>query len=324
MELLKSRPLERGKKIGAFSPSDFLGGDRQARTREAAAELQIRIARETIFAENAFAQFGTNAGTVKERIADIEQLLEIDDVYALIATYGGKACNQLVNNLPYKKIKATQKPIIGFSDVSVLDNAITSATGLVTFYGPNILAKLDQSDWGGLESLRPECERFHTEYIFGSNESIGAKSVRAGRATGRLFGGNIECFVYGNLIPKQDLSFFKDGIFFWESGGLLPREVDQILTSLALSGFLDQISGMIIGDAFLEEGYEWFRSDPLESVLKATSGYNFPIIYHPNFGHKKLENPIIPIGVRAEMDADQISIKAIEGYLEESQSMNKA
>jgi len=317
MKFIKCRPLEEDKKIGAFSPSDFVGGDRPGRTRQAAAELQSSIGREVIFADNAFAQFGTIAGTVGQRVSDIDQLLDRNDVGALVATYGGKACNQLINALPYRKIRSKKRPIIGFSDIGVLDNAITATTGLVTFYGPNILAKLDQSDWGCLDSLRPEHERFHTEYIFGSNQNIGAQSVRAGRAEGRLFGGNLECFVYGNLVPKQDLSFFKDGIFFWESSGLLPREVDQVLTSFALSGFLDYISGMIIGDAFLQEGYEWFRSDPLESVLKATSRYNFPIIYHPNFGHKNLENPIIPVGVTAKMDADRISIKAIEGYLQD-------
>lgn len=316
MKLTKCHAIEAGSRLGAFSPSDWLGGDRPERSRAAALSLESAAGLKIEFAPNAFARDGIRAGTIDQRISDLDVLLDNELISGLIATYGGKACNQIVTRLPFEALARRRLPMFGFSDVAVLQNAITAQTGLVTFYGPNILAKLDQSSWGRLDSLVAGSAKFHTDSVFGMEPNPNARCVRAGRAVGRLFGGNLECFVYGNLLSKQDLSFFNQGIFFWESGGLTPREADQALTALANSGFLSTISGMIIGDAFTQEGYEWFRSDPLESVLNATASYRFPVLHLPIFGHKKLENPIIPIGVIAEMDAERLTARTIEDYIE--------
>ena len=190
-------------------------------------------------------------------------------------------------------------------------NAITARTGLATFHGPNIVGKLEESDWSSLDCLRPEFPWTETNLLASAKRSEGLV-LRRGIATGRLFGGNLNCFVLGVVLSRADLSFFDGGVFFWEDIGLTPRQIDQFLTALANIGFLDRISGMVIGDFFANEQHEWLRSDPLESVLHAVRNYSFPVIYAPLFGHRKLENPVFPIGASATLDTAEFSLRLTE------------
>jgi muramoyltetrapeptide carboxypeptidase len=315
--ILCPRPIKIKSRVGAFSPSDLVGGDRPEKVMRGVQTLED-IGFEIVLGQNVFAQDGIRAGTVEQRIQDVRDLVLREKVSALIATYGGKACNQLIDSFPISDIAEKRIPVLGFSDIAVLLNLITATTGLVTFYGPNILAKLDQSDWGDLGALNVNSVRFQPTNVFGDLSKVGARPFRSGRASGRLFGGNLECFIYGVLLTKVNIDLFNGGIFFWESSGLTPREVDQIFVALDKSGFLARISGMVIGDAFVEECYEWFRSDPCDSVVRACAGHSFPILYAPTFGHKKLQNPIIPIGTLCELDADALQVRAVENYLEVS------
>ncbi len=312
---IRPKSLCSTSKLGAFSPSDYLGGERPQKVVDAINRLEEK-GFQVIIGRYAFSKDGIRAGTIEQRIQDIKELVLKENVAGLIATYGGKACNQLIDELPVKEIQERRIPVFGFSDVAVLLNLITSRTGLITFYGPNILAKLDQSEWGDLGAINAESERFQPRNVFGDLTKVQARPFRSGRATGRIFGGNLECFIYGLVLPGINIDMFNGGIFFWESSGLTPREVDQILTALDKCGFLKRISGMIIGDAFKEEGYDWFKSDPCDSVNRACNAYKFPILYAPTFGHKKLENPTIPIGVLCEMDSDALQVSAIENYVE--------
>lgn len=310
IEFKTAKALCDGDAIGLFSPSEWLGDSRPEHVRDGAEFLE-RQGFKVQYARNFQAQDTIRAGTPGQRLADINELLDRTDVHALLATWGGKACNHLVPNLPYEKLETMRKPVIGFSDTCVLSNAITAQTGLVTFYGPNIAGKLNESSWSDLAWLKRSFD-WQTANILKGSHDVGALTLRSGTATGRLVGGNLNCFVLGVVLSKLDLGFFDGGIFFWEDVGLTPRQIDQFLTGLINVGFMDRINGMIIGDFFHAENNEWLRSDPLESVMHAIRDYKFPVVYAPSFGHRKLENPVFPIGARSMLDADRISLTVLD------------
>lgn len=313
IEYMTANPLQNNSTIGIFSPSEWLGNSRPEHVRDGAEFLE-RQGFNIQYARNYLAQDTIRAGTVAQRLADITELLDRPDVHAMLATWGGKACNQLVPALPYEKFARTRKAIVGFSDTCVLSNAITAKTGLVTFYGPNIAGKLEESTWSDLAFLREAFDWRSTNILEGAKKT-GALTLRSGSAAGRLVGGNLNCFVLGNILSRLDLSFFDGGIFVWEDIGLTPRQIDQFLTSLVNVGFMDRISGMIVGDFFHSESHEWLRSDPLESVMHAVRDFNFPVVYAPSFGHRKLENPVFPIGARCSLDADKVELVSLDSIV---------
>ena len=313
MDYLPTRSLSDGDTIGIFSPSEWLGDNRPERVH-AGAEMLERQGFKVQYARNYLCQDTIRAGTVEQRTSDISELLDRPDVDALLATWGGKACNHLVSKLPYPKFATAQKPIIGFSDTCVLSNAISAKTGLVTFYGPNIAGKLDESTWSDFGWLRKDFP-WSTTNLIGSVQNEGALTLQRGRVSGRLVGGNLNCFVLGNVLSEIYLSHFDGRIFLWEDLGLVPRQIDQFLTALVNCGFMDRIGGMVVGDFFQEESHEWLRSDPLESVMHALRDYDFPIVYAPNFGHRSLENPAFPIGATCTLDADDLTLVAEDQIL---------
>jgi muramoyltetrapeptide carboxypeptidase len=185
----------------------------------------------------------------------------------------------------------------------VLLNAITAKTGLITFHGPNIVGKLNETEHWHLELVREPVSAIGTN-LLKSTAKVDFRALRPGTAKGRLFGGNLNCFVVGLASSKINLDAFNGGIFFWEDLGLTPREINQFLTALRNIGFFERISGMIVGDFITQEAENRVTSDPVEAVLHPTRGYAFPILYAPMFGHKRLENPIFPIGAMCELDTD--------------------
>jgi muramoyltetrapeptide carboxypeptidase len=98
--------------------------------------------------------------------------------------------------LDYELIAQNPKIFMGFSDISILINAIYAKTGILTFHGPNIAYGFDLS-----HIKRPGLGEYTRSYLLQTLfETMGEivikprqkwKTLRAGRAEGYLAGGNL-------------------------------------------------------------------------------------------------------------------------------------
>ena len=247
------------------------------------------------------AQEWYSAGSVQQRIADIDELLADPDVKALLASRGGKSANQLLRFLPYQDILAKRKPIIGFSDGCVLLNAITANTGLLTFYGPNNVDNLPESVHWDLKLIRGE-----SMPVFGSSAPDQWRTLVPGQVEGQLFGGNLSTFVLG-CVGTETMAAMRDVIFFWESGSNSPQVIDQYLACLANCGFLTRVKAMIVGEALYTERPE--KDRPVNEIItEYARQFGFPAVRIKTFGHASLENPCIPIGAQVQLDTETTSV----------------
>jgi len=297
MELLRVNKLEQGSTLGVYSPSEPITDSRKARFLQGLNILRsngynIKLSKGALERNNYV------AGSTEHRLNDIHELLSSQDVHALISSWGGKSCNQLVRGLDYKQIAEQRKPFLGFSDPCVILNHITALTGLVTFYGPNVVGKLHETDNADLRILHSSSEGCD---ILSDTET--RTTIVGGGCRGRLFGGNLSTFVLGVLCSNTSLRFFESGIFFWEDMST-PQLVIQNLTAIGNKGLFETIGGMVIGKLISEESKHWKSVDMLEEVRRFCTDFRFPILHAPVFGHEKLANPVIPIGPVAELDAD--------------------
>lgn len=300
-----------GAMLGAFSPSDPIDAQRRRRV-EAGARALSQSGYIVKYSDHAFFE-NDGLGSSRGRVEDILSLTSDPKVSGLIATHGGKSCiDLLTGNLDFNLIRDARKPIIGFSDVCVLLNAITARTGLVTFYGPNVLSKIDQSKWSDLRTLNSASREFGRQELISASD--GYLCVRTGSCVGHLFGGNLECYVNSLLLSRSNFRPAPGGIFFWESSGVSAGETYQIFRALDMSGFLQTLSGMIIGVAFQDPSRP--ISQCLQVVLEACSSTQFPILYSPSFGHSsELENPILPIGAEVHLDAGSGVLMSLQAYV---------
>jgi muramoyltetrapeptide carboxypeptidase len=300
-----ARRLPTGGTIGLFSPSEPLTPERRS-VLEQSLRILSSQGYQLRFAPNALAQGMYAAGNAGGRAADMHTLAADPEVHALLATWGGKSCNQLLDLLDFELLGQARKPVSGFSDVAVLLNALTASTGLMTYHFLTA-GRLDETTHADLPVLVGSTRTF--EDIFDFHAGHVRHVIRPGSAEGRLFGGNLQTFVLG-LLGTPFLTGMQDIIFFWESASERPMVIDQHLTALLNVGFFDRVRGMVIGAAL--SGRELSLPEVFESIEYVIKDYSFPVVYSPTFGHLPTSNPIIPIGARAVLDTESYTVQLLE------------
>lgn len=74
--------------------------------------------------DHADARYRYLAGTPQERLEDFHAAFEMEDISAVWCLRGGYGCGQLIPQLDWKRLRAaTPRPLIGFSDISILLSA---------------------------------------------------------------------------------------------------------------------------------------------------------------------------------------------------------
>ena len=73
----------------------------------------------------------------QSRAQDLNEAFADADVDAIIALHGGFAANEILPLIDWEVVKNNPKPFIGYSDITVLSNAIYAKTGSTSFLGPN-------------------------------------------------------------------------------------------------------------------------------------------------------------------------------------------
>src|SRR5262245_20425516 len=102
---------------------------------------------------------GYMAGTAKERLDDLHAMYRDPEVQWVIASRGGRSANQLLFDLDFDLVNRSKKPLIGFSDITILLNALYAQNGQVQIHGPMITAGLDELDEATYKSLLAVLER---------------------------------------------------------------------------------------------------------------------------------------------------------------------
>lgn len=76
------------------------------------------------------------AGTVEQRLEDLHNAFDMPDITAVWCLRGGYGCGQLLPGLDWGRLQAASpRPLIGFSDISVLLSAF-HRHGLPAIHGP--------------------------------------------------------------------------------------------------------------------------------------------------------------------------------------------
>lgn len=137
------------------------------------------------------------------------------------------------------------------------------------------------------------------------------RTIRPGRATGRLLGGNLT--VLAALVGTPYLPSFDGAILFIEDVGEAEYRIDRMLTHLGLAGVLRGLAGVVFGQCSrCDTPNPTAESVSLDMVLNNHfARLNIPSFTGAWFGH--ISNQLnIPSGVRAEIDADAGTIRVLE------------
>src|SRR2546425_10762868 len=104
---------------------------------------------------------GYLAGTDDERLQELNQFLNSDEFDAFFFTRGGYGAMRILDRVDYEAIRRNPRPIVGFSDVTALHQAVAVHANVASFHGP--MLNLDF-----FNGLPPETEEWFWSMLGGA------------------------------------------------------------------------------------------------------------------------------------------------------------
>lgn len=230
-------------------------------------------------------EYGGYAGTADERLADLQAAFDDDGIDIVLCSRGGYGLCQIIDKLV---IHPNHVPLlVGFSDITCLHNKLGQA-GVPSLHA--IMAKhiteLDETS-EPMVNLKKALAGEKLTYTIPTHPFN-----RLGTATGILRGGNLAVF---NGLRNTPVDLVDDGntILFIEDVSEPAHNIDRMMNSLRLSGYLSRLKGLVVGQ-FAE-----CRENPqimmtiYESIHKAVEEYDYPVIFNFPAGHVEYNLPLL-------------------------------
>lgn len=248
---------------------------------------------------NVFGRLGHYlAGTDQERLDDLDQALRDPGVRAIFATAGGKGAYRIADGLDFRSVRADPKPLVGFSDITILHLTLWDRCEVGGFHGPNLGCWDDYYGEDAAESLRRALMEPRPLTVVQDREALTAEVLVEGEARGVLMGGNLDMLrtSVGWACPS-----FDGAILLVEAVDMAIGAIDRAMTQLLRSGRLEGLRGVALGQ-FLRSGDKregkWSAVDVLYDRL---SPLGVPVLGGLPLGHGP--RPLtVPLGTSAFMD----------------------
>ena len=285
-------PLAPGARVALVAPSGPL---RSADVIEVAADQARSFGWEPVVGAHAAERAGYLAGSDAHRLHDLNAALRDDTVDGIWCLRGGYGAMRLLEELDVDAMRRRPRVLIGYSDITVLHAAFGNAANVVSFHGPHAATPLTPFSRDSFEraviTRRDPC-----------GGATAARTLRPGRARGRLIGGNLS--LLATLCGTRFAPDYDDSILVLEDIGEPTYRIDRMLRQLALCGALARLAGIAYGQ--FSEGT--VPDDPssceLDDVLREAADIaGVPAMAGIPLGHID-DQWTVPLGAMAELDAD--------------------
>jgi muramoyltetrapeptide carboxypeptidase len=305
--------LRAGDVVGIVSPAGCISNAAELRAslESSMASLGLR----TFFQQSWDDCDGYLAGTDEQRALAVNQMFRNESIAAVLASRGGWGCARIVQMFDYDAMRANAKIFMGYSDLTACLNAVTRRTGVVTFHGP--LGSSNWSDESGANVVWSQRLLVDAQPALLSNsdapDAPTPATIRAGKAKGRLIGGNLSVFdgiLGSDYAPALD--DFDGAILFLEDVNEASYRIDRMLTQLQLFGALERIAGFVWGTC---SGCSDGGFSVAQVLDQHIAPLNIPAFSGAQFGHIA-EQFIMPIGARVEIDASNHTIQLLHSVVQ--------
>lgn len=250
------------------------------------------------------------AGTAAERQADLQAAIDDPSVRAIWCARGGYGTVHLMTGLDLSPLKRDPKWIVGFSDITVLHNAL-HRIGVASLHAQmpfNIAGKSEASKDTLRKALFGEAyEVISSERQAGSVPTEAAAdnpllaANRIGECEGVLIGGNLS-LLYALRGTPYDIDP-RGKILFLEDLDELLYHMDRMVMNLRLAGWFQGLAGLVVGgmtDMHDKNPLDPFGRSAEEIIRSATEGTTYPICFGFPAGHID-DNRALVMGQKAKL-----------------------
>ncbi|WP_028115115.1 S66 family peptidase [Ferrimonas senticii] len=320
--MLYPKALKAGDKIGFFSPSSPATVFAPKRFQRAKSYLESKGFK-LVSGSLTGSSDNYRSGSIMERVEELNQLIRDPSVRCIMSTIGGSNSNALLPYIDYEALRNDPKIIIGYSDVTALLMGIYAQTGLVTFYGPALVASfgefpplVDETFNSFMDILTSESDIYSysmpgdwtdVKHDWETQDSGKAtyqnewKFIGNGMVSGRVIGGNLNTMAgiwgspYMPEVQRGDILLIEDSLKGIDA-------VERSFAHLLACGVFDKVSAVVLGKHELFDHKGTSRS-PLDVLLEVLNGKEVPIFYGFDSCHT---HPMLvtPLGIQARIDFD--------------------
>ncbi len=227
---------------------------------------------------NLRAEYHQFCGNDEQRRQDLQWAIDNPDIKGVLCFRGGYGTVRILDKIDFSKLKNNPKPIIGYSDVTALHNAVNKIVGIATIHA-TMPVNFKENTTEALLTLK--------KAMFGESYSIETpsdKRNRTGTTTGEIVGGNLS-ILYSLSGTKFDIDT-KGKILFIEDLDEYLYHIDRMMWNLKLSGKLSHLKGLIVGGMTdMHDNTIPFGKTAEEIIMEAVQEYDYPVCFNFPAGH---------------------------------------
>ena len=317
--------LKVGDKIAVIAPSRSMGIINQG-TREIANQRFKELGLELIFSKHIEEMDIFLSSSIESRIEDLHEAFRNPEIKGIVSIIGGFNSNQLLRYIDWELIRKNPKVFLGYSDITALQNAIFTKTGLVTYSGPAYSTFGQKLYFEYTLEYFKKClfedetfkikpsEIWTNDDLWWENQdernpipNPGPYVINEGEAEGTILGTNLCTF---NLL--QGTEYFpdlKDSILFIEDDeNATPELFDRDLQSLIHQPSFSGVRGLVIGRFEIKSK---ITKEKLTAIIKSKKELTqIPVVADADFGHTQ-PMIIFSIGGEAKISALTGEVKIV-------------
>lgn len=327
METIFPKHLKVGDEVRIVAPSSALGiigKDVQNVANERFADLGLRLT----FGGHISELDDFSSSPIESRLQDLHAAFSDASVAAVLCVIGGFNSNQLLPYINWQLIQNNPKPLIGYSDVTVLLNAAYARTGVVSYLGPAYSTFGQKKHFDYTLEYFKKCLLQEDSFSIGTStewtddewfldqenrnpiHNTGPVVVNHGSAEGELIGGNMSslALLFGtDFMPNLSGKI----VCLEDDDDANYKKFDRVFESLLHQPGADALKGIIIGR--FQKGSEITEDQIRRMIAIRPQLKGIPVVANLDFGHT---SPLatLPIGGIVSIDTIKENPVRIEKF----------
>jgi len=280
--MIKPPYLTVGDKIGIVAPARWIDQEKY----QSVVSIIESYGFEVVRGKTTYLEHGPFAGSDLERLVDMQNMLDNTGIKAVFCLRGGYGTIRIIENLDFTKFSKNPKWLIGFSDITILHNALYNLQ-FCSIHGQMPLNFSGRSENRGLDKLFAILKGENLSYTLKGNINN-----RLGTAKAVDVGGNVAilCSLIGT---NYDLDTDGKILFIEEVGEYLYR-FDRLMHHLKMSGKLANLAGLVVGGlSEMKDNDPDFKQNAEEIIKDLVTEYNYPVCFGFPAGHIKENFPLV-------------------------------
>lgn len=284
--------LKTGDTIGIVCPSGYMDAERILACVHKLKSWGFRVKTGKTVGGGSTNYF---SGTDSERLEDLQNMLDDDDISAILFGRGGYGLSRIIDQISFKKFRKSPKWVMGYSDITLLHAHIFRNCEIATAHSPmaGAFAEAVTEDIY-LNSVKDLLTGEKLSYFCDPHPFN-----RRGDAEGVLMGGNLTLLSHA---IGGDSDFKTKGlILFMEDIGEYLYNMDRMLHQMKAAGKFQKPAAVILGSfTDMKDTDRPFGQGAYEIIRDVLEDYGYPVCYGFPVGHVK-ENFALKCGAEYKL-----------------------